>query len=114
MNRKLKGIFGISAACALLFIFMLVPAACSSSTPPNTVDMGSLKFSPSTLTVTVGTKVTWRNTDNLAHSVTSDTGLFESGLFNPGGSFSYTFNTAGTYPYHCTIHAGMVGTIIVH
>ena len=113
MKRNLKAIFGISLAGALVLILMLVPAACSSSTPPNQVNMSSLSFSPSSMTVTVGTKVTWKNTDNVQHSVTSDTGLFDSGLFAPGGTYSYTFNTAGTYNYHCTIHSGMTGKIIV-
>jgi len=113
VKRNLKAIFGISLACTLMFVFMLVPAACSSSTPPNQVNMSNLAFSPSSMTVAVGTKVTWKNTDNVPHSVSSDTGLFESGLFNPGGTYSYTFNTAGTYNYHCSIHSGMTGKIIV-
>jgi plastocyanin len=113
VKRNLKAIFGISLAGALVLILMLAPAACSSSTPPNQVNMSSLSFSPSSMTVTVGTKVTWKNTDNVQHSVTSDTGLFDSGLFAPGGTYSYTFNTAGTYNYHCTIHSGMTGKIIV-
>jgi plastocyanin len=113
VKKNLKAIFGFSAAAGLMFIFMLVPAACSSSNPPNTVTMKNLMYSPTTLTVSVGTTVTWKNTDTMQHSVTSDTGLFDSGLFNPGGTFTYTFNTAGTYRYHCTIHAGMVGTVIV-
>jgi len=116
MNRRFKAILGISAACALMAILMVVPAACSSggsSTTPNEVDMHNLQFSPTSLTVSVGTTVTWKNTDNVQHSVTSDSGLFDSGLFNPGGSYTHTFSTAGTYPYHCTIHAGMTGTITV-
>jgi plastocyanin len=106
MSKSIKAIFGISLTCALVFIFMLVPAACSSSssTSPNTVTMSNLSFSPS---------VTWKNNDSVQHSVTSDTGLFDSGLFNAGGSYSHTFSTAGTYNYHCSIHAGMTGKIIV-
>lgn len=113
MKRNLKAIFGISAVCAGVAVLMLIAAACSSSVPPNTVEMHNLQYSPKTLTVTVGTTVTWKNTDSVQHSVTSNTGVFDSGLFSPGGTFTYTFNTAGTYPYYCTIHAGMVGTIIV-
>ena len=115
MSKNIKAIFGISLACTLVFVFMLVPVACSSSssTSPNTVTMSNLSFSPSTLTVSVGTSVTWKNNDSVQHSVTSDTGLFDSGLFNAGGSYSHTFSTAGTYNYHCSIHAGMTGKIIV-
>jgi plastocyanin len=112
MNNKIKALLG--TILILMFLFALVPTGCSSSNPPNTITMAHLMYSPTTLTVSVGTTVTWKNTDTIQHSVTSDTGLFDSGLFSPGGSYTHTFDTAGTYPYHCTIHAGMVGTIIVH
>ncbi|APV43377.1 Cupredoxin-like domain-containing protein [Dehalogenimonas formicexedens] len=112
MIKNSKRFFGV-LACVLLFAATLVPLGCGGSTPPNTVDMKNIQYSPRTLTVSVGTTVTWRNKDSVQHSVTSSNGIFDSGLFNPGGSYTYTFNTAGTYPYYCTIHPGMTGTIIV-
>ncbi|PPD57862.1 cupredoxin domain-containing protein [Dehalogenimonas etheniformans] len=113
MKKDFKAIFGIFAV-TLAIAATLLPLGCGgSSTPPNTVDMHNLKYAPATLTVSVGTTVTWRNTDNVQHSVTSTTGLFDSGLFSPGGSYTHTFTTAGTYPYYCIIHPGMTGTIIV-
>lgn len=71
-------------------------------------------FNPATLTVKEGTTITWTNGDSVAHTVTSDTGIFDSGDLAEGKTFSYTFTTAGTYPYHCTPHhAKMAGTIVV-
>ena len=83
------------------------PASASS------VDLANFAFSPATITVKVGTTVTWTNKDGTAHTVTSDTGAFDSGNLAANGKYSYTFSTAGTYPYHCTIHPYMKGTVIV-
>jgi amicyanin len=79
---------------------------------------GSFAFSPATLTIKVGTTVTWKNTTAAAHTVTSDDGKsFDSGTSNPitaqSGTFSFTFTTAGTFAYHCAIHPFMKATIIV-
>lgn len=70
-------------------------------------------FAPDSLTVKVGTTVTWTNQDSMRHTVTSDDGFFDSGLFGQGETFSYTFAEAGTYPYYCIPHPYMKGTIIV-
>ena len=83
----------------------------SSATKVNIKDNS---FKPSTLTVPVGAAVEWHNQDGVQHSVTSDTqGLFNSGVLNPGKKFVFTFSTPGSYDYHCNIHPGMQGTIIV-
>lgn len=85
-----------------------------TTTPPNTVNINGMTFTPSTLTVKVGTKVTWKNNDGVTHTVTSDDGTsFDSGSLNSGGTFSFTPAAAGTYGYHCTIHAGMTATLVV-
>ena len=81
---------------------------------PDEVVMQGTAFAPGSLTVMAGTKVTWRNNDYMAHTVTSDTGLFDSGSIGTSGSYIYTFSTAGTYSYHCNFHPGMTGTIIVN
>ncbi|MGZ3616268.1 MAG: cupredoxin domain-containing protein [Ktedonobacteraceae bacterium] len=84
----------------------------------NTDSSGSFAFSPATLTIKAGTTVTWKNTTAVAHTVTSDDGKsFDSGTSNPiaaqSGTFSFTFNTPGTFAYHCEIHPFMKATIIV-
>ena len=79
----------------------------------NKIDISGFAFSPSTLTVKAGTTVTWTNKDSVDHTITSDTNVFDSGNMGSGDTFSYTFTTAGTFVYHCTVHPSMVGTIIV-
>ncbi|MCX6752035.1 MAG: cupredoxin family copper-binding protein [Candidatus Nomurabacteria bacterium] len=87
------------------------PASTSLSVP---VKIQGFAFSPSTLTIKKGTKVTWTNNDGVAHTVTSDSGsLLDSGRILPGGTFSFTFNTVGTFNYHCTIHPMMTGNVVV-
>jgi plastocyanin len=79
----------------------------------NSVTIMNFAFSPATLTLKTGTKVTWTNKDTVTHTVTADQGAFNSGLLSPGNSFSFTFTKAGTYSYHCNIHHSMMATIIV-
>lgn len=84
------------------------------SSPANTVNIKSQSFQPATLTVPEGTTVTWNNQDSVQHTVTSDIqGLFDSGVIAPGKKFSSTFTAPGSYSYHCSIHPGMKGMIVV-
>ena len=75
--------------------------------------MKNIQYVPDSITVSVGDTVTWTNSDSVAHTVTGDNGEFDSGTIEPGGQFSFTFETAGTITYHCTIHPNMKGTVIV-
>ena len=75
--------------------------------------LGNRAFVPDELNVTVGTTVTWTNTDSVAHTSTSDIQGWNSGSVAPGGRFSVALQTAGTFPYHCAIHPGMVGKVTV-
>jgi plastocyanin len=77
------------------------------------VEMDDDVFKPAQLTIPAGTKVTWVNTGKKAHTVVSNDKLFDSGLVNVGGQFTYTFNTPGTYAVHCAPHAKMKGQIVV-
>lgn len=80
----------------------------------NAVEISGYSFSPSTLTINAGDGVTWTNLDSAPHTITSDSGNeLGSGTLSKGGSYSHTFTTAGTYAYHCGVHASMKGTIIV-
>ena len=65
------------------------------------------------MTVTVGSTVTWTNNATTAHTATSNTGAFDSGTIAIGASFRFTFQTAGTYQYHCNFHPGMAGSVVV-
>ncbi|HZO72546.1 MAG TPA: plastocyanin/azurin family copper-binding protein [Ktedonobacteraceae bacterium] len=76
----------------------------------------TFSFNPSTLTISVGTTVIWTNRTTTPHTITSDTGMFNSGLNDPieaGFTFTYKFTKPGTYKYHCALHPTMTATITV-
>jgi plastocyanin len=72
----------------------------------------NLSFDPAEITVPTGAAVAWTNDDSVPHTVTSVDGIFDSGIFDPGGSFSWTFDQPGTFPYVCQLHPQMQGTVI--
>jgi plastocyanin len=89
-----------------------------STTPaPNTssvtVDIDDHTFDPAELNVAAGTTVTWTNADTEAHTVTADNGLFDSGVLEPGQSYSTWLGGSGTVTYHCEIHPDMKGSVVV-
>ncbi len=77
------------------------------------LSINGMAFSNPSLTIKAGQTVTWINNDPVAHTVTSDQGLWDFGDLDRGESFSFTFTTTGQYGYHCSIHPFMTGTIIV-
>jgi plastocyanin len=77
------------------------------------IDIQGFAFNPTTLTIPAGTKVTWTNKDAATHTVTSDSGAFDSKNLATGASFSFTFSQAGTFSYKCAIHPRMVASITV-
>jgi plastocyanin len=80
----------------------------------NDVFIQGMAFSPSTITVTAGTAVTWTNKDAVTHNVTSNPALFSSGGMGNGATYSFTFANKGTFNYSCTIHPSMIGTVVVN
>jgi plastocyanin len=87
-------------------------APAASATSGNAVTIVDFGFNPGSITVKAGTTVTWTNT-GVTHTVTSNTGLFDSGHLGSGGTFTFTFSKAGTYAYHCAIHSAMKGEVTV-
>jgi plastocyanin len=77
------------------------------------VTISGFAFGPVSISVPAGSTVTWTNQDATAHTVTADDGSFDSGSLAQGATFSQTFDTPGTYTYHCAIHSSMTGTITV-
>jgi plastocyanin len=79
------------------------------------VKIDNFSFGPVTLTVPVGTTVTWINRDDIPHTVvsTDDSKTFKSKVLDTDEKFSFTFSKAGTYPYFCSIHPKMTGKVIV-
>jgi plastocyanin len=80
---------------------------------PTEIGISDFAFDPTALAVPVGATVTWVNDGPSTHTVTANGGSFDSGNLAQGGTFSQTFSESGEFPYHCSIHEGMAGTIIV-
>jgi len=102
----------------LLVLVGTVLAGCGSSEssePVATTEVlmpKSYRFDPKTIEVDAGAEVTWRNEDNFTHTV--EIGGQDDRKVEPGESVSFTFSTAGTYEYVCTLHShDMRGTVIV-
>jgi amicyanin len=77
------------------------------------MNMQNFAYQMANIQVRVGTTVTWTNQDSVPHSITFKNGMKDSGLLSQGQSFSYMFNTPGTYQYYCTVHPYMVATVTV-
>ena len=101
---------------------MATTAAPTTPSPPPAVAVSiqNFAFVPASVTVPIGTTVTWTNQDSAPHQVVSDAtplfsvgALFTSNQFAQGQKYSFTFNNAGTFEYHCGIHPFMKGTITV-
>lgn len=73
----------------------------------------NFSFSPTTLTVATGTRVTWKFEDSAQHTVSADDKSFLSPALNSEQTYSFTFAKPGTYQYICSIHQYMKGTVIV-
>ena len=104
------------ATAALVLVLALVVVAPAGSVAKPKVEEVAVQFSaygPSQLDVLPGETVSWSNVSQRTHTVTSDTGLFDSGHLGPGNRFRFVFNRPGVYQYHCTIHSSIVGEIDV-
>jgi plastocyanin len=111
----LLGAVGVAAllAAALPELTAAGAAAVTAAASSATVDIDNFAFTPAALTVTAGTTVTWKNEDDSPHRIGDKNGTFKSAALDTDDSFSHTFAAPGEYPYICTIHPYMVGTIIV-
>lgn len=88
----------------------------SANTAATSVAIKNFAFDAKTVTVKKGTTVTWTNDDTANHTVTFDDSSMSSassGNLTNGATFSYKFDTAGTFAYHCAIHSSMTGTVVV-
>jgi len=135
MNVAMKRIPPV-LACTLLSATIL-HAACGSSadapsaasttstdgstsavtSPPDavaaSVGIDGFAYTPDTVTVAVGTIVTWTNDEDVTHTVTADDGSFDSGELAIGDTFEHPVDASGTFTYACSIHPSMAGTITV-
>jgi plastocyanin len=89
------------------------PGGPAISIPVGASTLTNTAYAPDSLNVDAGSTVTWTNNDSTAHTSTSNAAGWDSGIVQPGGQFSVAFPTAGTFQYHCAIHPGMIGTVVV-
>jgi plastocyanin len=118
MTRKNVWVAGVAVPVLLgmLLLFAVSPSVKANDQPSAAnaaVKIDNFVFGPQTITVPVGATVTWTNVDDIPHTSVSTDGVFKSKVLDTDEKFSYTFTTAGTYPYYCTIHPKMTGKVVV-
>jgi plastocyanin len=90
------------------------PTDANAPLATNEVAIENFTYGPLAITVKKGTAVTWTNKDSAAHTVTADKGQGPaSGTLQQGDKYTFTYNTAGTFTYHCNFHGNMTGTVVV-
>jgi plastocyanin len=100
--------FGIRLAVTAVLASQMPAARCAETT----VTIDNFTFAPAQLTVKVGDTVTWKNHDDIPHTIVS-AGKFRSKALDTDDSFSFTFTASGDYTYFCSLHPHMTGTIKV-
>jgi len=118
MMRKTVWIAGLVTTVMIAMLWSAgTPSVIANTQQPASVDVkiDNFSFGPATLTVTVGTTITWTNRDDIPHTVVSadDPKVFKSKVLDTDEKFSYTFAKPGTYPYYCSIHPKMTGKVVV-
>jgi plastocyanin len=114
-SRRLRRPMLVATALAALCLVgaPLLAGSSHAAAAPNTIEISNFSFAPAQLTVPAGTTVTWVNKDEEPHTVVESDTLFKSHALDTGDKFSFTFTTPGSFKYFCTIHAHMVGIIVV-
>ena len=112
MERHNSGL-AIAMALALVLAGLAVAARAQSKPDLIEVRIDNFSFGPTEVTVMAGTTVTWTNHDDIPHTVVSTDKVFKSKVLDTDEKFSFTFSTAGTYPYFCSIHPKMTGKVVV-
>ena len=111
-------------ALSFLALLVVVPVAGAQQQPQDMMGQSTTPkmwkvaiedfyFEPADAAIQPGDTIVWVNEGNTPHTVTSDDGLFDSEVLNPGESFMFTFPEAGTFSYHCEIHPSMTGSVSV-
>jgi amicyanin len=103
----------LRAAGAAFALGACVAAGLAWAAADASVNIDNFTFGPEKLTVKAGTTVTWKNDDDIPHTVASSTKAFKSKALDTDDTFSFTFTTPGTYEYFCSLHPHMVGTVVV-
>ena len=117
MIRKSVCILGLLATVmvATLLLSAGSPGSSANTAEPASaeVKVDNFSFGPATLTVAVGTTVTWTNRDDIPHTIVSTDKVFKSKVLDTDEKFSHVFKKPGVYQYFCAVHPKMTGRIIV-
>jgi plastocyanin len=117
MTNKNMWVAGLATAAVIAVLVLAASPSVMATDQPSAanaeVKIDNFSFGPETLTVPVGTTVTWTNRDDIPHTVVSTDGVFKSKVRDTDEKFSYTFVKAGTYPYFCSVHPKMTGKVVV-
>ena len=107
--------FGRVRVAAAVLMLTFAPLSMAHAAPaPVTVKIDNFTFDAQTITVPVGTTVTWVNNDDIPHTVVADDKkTFRSKVLDTDEKFTYTFSKAGTFAYFCSVHPKMIGTVVV-
>jgi amicyanin len=90
------------------------PPSSSQATSSKEVSIADMAFSPANITVKKGTTITWTNNDSVGHDVIADSGNGpNSQILQKGQTYSFTYDIAGTFSYHCGVHPSMKGKVTV-
>jgi plastocyanin len=115
-----RSVSTIALIAALGIVFMAIATMrrtlivrAQSKPESSVVKIDNFSFGPGTLTVPIGTTVTWTNRDDIPHTAVSTDGVFKSKVMDTDEQFSFTFPKAGTFPYFCSIHPKMTGKVVV-
>jgi plastocyanin len=114
----MKALAALTGCCLVAAAFAVVlgqkAAAQTGCQPGDTlVPISGQRFTQPTVNIQPGGSVCWTNQDAVEHTVSSDSGAFNSGSIAPGGSFRFTFPADGVFRYHCAVHPTMTASVIV-
>jgi plastocyanin len=111
-HRTYRGSLALLGLVTLGWAVTLDPTTAWASDPAKVV-IKDFMYLPMSLTVKAGATITWVNMDDEPHTVVSNTRLFRSGGMDTNETYSFKFDTPGTYGIVCSIHPRMVATIVV-
>ena len=114
---KLRVSLLLAAAIATIAIaaatFPTRVLAADQPTAATEIKIDNFSFTPQTVTVPVGSQITWTNRDDIPHTVVADDKTFKSSALDTDEKFTFTFTKAGTHNYFCSIHPKMTAKVVV-
>jgi plastocyanin len=118
MKRNTVWVASFTASVVIAIVLLIAgsPSVRASDQPSAgnaEVKIDNFVFGPQTITVPVGSTVTWTNKDDIPHTTVSTDGVFKSKVMDTDEKFSFTFTKAGTYSYFCSVHPKMTGKVVV-